>query len=64
MDNNQEQKSGAAQHAAVGAGIGGAGVASSVALVGLAALPLLPVFLIAGAVGGLAWWGVKEAGKS
>ena len=63
MDNQQEQKSGAAEHAAVGAGIGGAGVATSVALVGLAALPLLPVFLVAGALGGLAWWGAKQAGK-
>lgn len=57
---NSEEKSGPGEHALIGAGIGAAGVAQTVAIVGTAALPVLPVFLVIGAIGGLAWWGVKK----
>jgi hypothetical protein len=56
----ENQKDTAAEHAAVGAGIGAAGVAQSVAIVGVSALPILPVFMVLGALGGLAWWGAKK----
>ena len=60
MDKNHEKDWGAKEHAAIGAGVGAAGVAQSVALIGLAALPVLPVFIVVGALGGLAWWGVRK----
>jgi hypothetical protein len=58
MDN--KEKPDPAEHIAVGAGVGAAGAAQSIAIAGLSAAPLLPVFLVIGAVGGLAWWGVKK----
>jgi hypothetical protein len=60
MDKNHKEDWGATEHAAIGAGVGAAGVAQSVALIGLAALPVLPVFIVVGALGGLAWWGVRK----
>ena len=62
MDKNHKEEWGATEHAAVGAGVGAAGVAQSIAVIGLAALPVLPVFIVIGALGGLAWWGVKKVG--
>jgi hypothetical protein len=54
----------AAEHTLVGAGVGAAGAGSTIAIIGLsAALPLLPVFVVIGAAGGLAWWGAKTAAK-
>jgi hypothetical protein len=55
-----EEKTDAAQHIAVGAGVGAAGAAQTIVIAGLAAAPVLPVFIVVGAVGGLAWWGVKK----
>ncbi len=49
-----------AEHIAIGAGLGAAGAAQSIAIVGLSAAPVLPVFIVLGAIGGLAWWGVKK----
>jgi hypothetical protein len=63
MDKNHEKDWGATEHAAIGAGVGAAGVAQSVALIGLAALPVLPVFIVVGALGGLAWWGAKKVAE-
>ena len=60
MDKNHKDEWGAAEHAAVGAGVGAAGVAQSVALIGLSGFAALPVFIVLGAVGGLAWWGVRK----
>lgn len=57
MEKHQEEQWGPAQHAAMGAGVGAAGVAQSVAMIGLAGLAVLPVFVVVGALGGLAWWG-------
>ena len=53
----------ATEHAVVGAGVGAAGAGTSIALIGLTALPLLPVFIVIGAAGGLAWWGARTAAK-
>jgi hypothetical protein len=50
----------AAEHIAVGAGVGAAGAAQTIAIAGMAAAPVLPVFIVIGAVGGLAWWGFKK----
>ena len=64
MEKHQEEKnSGAAEHVVVGAGVGAAGAGTSIALIGLTALPLLPVFIVIGAAGGLAWWGARTAAK-
>ena len=65
MDNQDNEKWGAAEHVAVGAAIGGAGVGNSIGLIGLSAgLAALPVCLVMGALGGLVWWGAKKiAGK-
>jgi hypothetical protein len=61
MDNHQEEKWGAAQHALVGAGVGAAGVGNSIALVGLSTgLAVLPISIVVGVIGGLAWWGVRK----
>jgi hypothetical protein len=60
MDKNHKEDWSATEHAAIGAGVGAAGVAQTVALIGLAALPVLPVFIVIGAVGGLAWWGIQK----
>lgn len=63
MDEHQEEKKwGAAEHVVVGAAIGGAGVGNSIGLIGLSAgLAVLPISIVMGAVGGLAWWVVKKA---
>jgi hypothetical protein len=65
MDEQREEKWGATEHALVGAGVGGAGVGSSIGLIGLSAgLAVLPVSIVAGAIGGLVWWAAKKvAGK-
>jgi hypothetical protein len=62
MDEHQEDKKcGAAEHAAVGAGVGAAGVAHSIGLIGLSTgLAVLPISIVIGVVGGLAWWGVRK----
>jgi hypothetical protein len=60
MEKHQEEKWGPGEHAAVGAGVGAAGVAQTVAMIGLSGMAVLPVFVVLGAVGGLAWWGVRK----
>lgn len=60
MERHHEETWGPAQHAAVGAGVGAAGVAQTVAMIGLSGLAVLPVFVVLGAVGGLAWWGIRK----
>jgi hypothetical protein len=62
MDNHQEEKEwGAKEHALVGAGVGAAGVGNSVGLIGLSAgLAVLPISIVIGAIGGLAWWGIRK----
>jgi hypothetical protein len=61
MDEHHEEKWGAKEHAAVGAGVGAAGVGSSVGIIGLSAgLAALPISIVVGVVGGLVWWGVKK----
>jgi len=64
MDKNHEGDWGAAEHVAVGAGVGAAGVAQTVALIGLSGLAALPVFIVVGAVGGLAWWGLRKIAEN
>jgi hypothetical protein len=66
MDNQEkDEKWGATEHAIVGAGVGAAGVGNSIGLIGLSAgLAVLPVSIVAGAVGGLLWWAARKmAGK-
>jgi len=64
MDQEQEEKWGAKEHALVGAGVGAAGVGNSIGLIGLSAgLAVLPISIVVGAIGGLAWWAVKSIGK-
>ena len=63
-DQEKDKKWGAAEHVAVGAAIGGAGVGNSIGLIGLSAgLAALPVCLVMGALGGLVWWGAKKIGE-
>jgi hypothetical protein len=57
---DQQDKSGPAEHALVGAGLGAAGVAQSAVFVGVSAVAALPAFIVLGALGGLAWWGAKK----
>lgn len=61
----EQEKSGFAEHVLIGAAVGGAGVGNSIGLIGLSTgLAVLPICLLMGAVGGLAWWGAKKlAGK-
>jgi len=54
------EKSSLAQYVLIGAGLCGAGAAQSVAIVGLWVLPVLPVFIVLGALAGLAWWGIRK----
>lgn len=62
MEEEREEKSGFAEHVLIGAAVGGAGVGNSIGLIGLSAgLAALPVCLVMGALGGLAWWAVKKA---
>jgi hypothetical protein len=66
MDNYEEKPEewGAAEHAAVGAGVGAAGVGNSIALIGLSTgLAALPISIVIGAVGGLAWWAARKLVK-
>jgi hypothetical protein len=64
MEKHQKDtEPGVTEHAVVGAGVGAAGAGTSIALIGLTALPLLPVFIVIGAAGGLAWWGARTAAK-
>jgi hypothetical protein len=62
MDEQQkDEKWGATEHALVGAGVGAAGVGNSIGLIGLSAgLAVLPVSIVAGAIGGLLWWATKK----
>lgn len=61
MDEHQEEKWGAKEHALVGAGVGAAGVGNSIGLIGLSTgLAVLPISIVVGAIGGLAWWAVKK----
>jgi hypothetical protein len=60
MNKPQDKKWDATDHAVTGAAVGAAGVAQSIAIVGLSAAALLPVFIVVGALGGLAWWGVRK----
>lgn len=61
MDEEREEKCGAAEHALIGAAVGGAGVGNSIGLIGLSAgLAVLPVSIVAGAIGGLLWWAAKK----
>lgn len=66
--NNHEQEQheewGAAEHALAGAGVGAAGVGSSIGLIGLSTgLAALPISLVIGVAGGLAWWAVSKIAK-
>jgi hypothetical protein len=64
MDEQQEEKWGAAEHALVGAGVGAAGVGNSIGRSGLSAgLAVLPISIVAGAIGGLAWWAARKIGE-
>ena len=61
MKYEQEEKWGAKEHALVGAGVGAAGVGNSIGLIGLSAgIAALPISIVIGVVGGLAWWGIKK----
>ncbi len=61
---NQHEEWGAGEYALVGAGVGGAGVANSVGLIGVSAgLAALPFCIGAGLLGGLAWWVGKNVRK-
>jgi len=61
MAQQQEEKWGASEHVITGAGVGAAGVGTSAGLIGLAAsIAALPFSIVIGAVGGLAWWGIKK----
>ncbi len=63
MDKQKEDKDwGATEHVAVGAGVGAAGVGSSIGLIGFSAgIAVFPVSIVAGAIGGLVWWAAKKA---
>ena len=65
MDEERDEKWGAKEHALVGAGVGAAGVGESIGLIGLSmGLTVLPISIVMGAIGGLAWWAVRKiAGK-
>jgi hypothetical protein len=58
MDNKHQPNP--AEHIAIGAGIGAAGAAQSIAMVGIAAAPVLPILMVFGAVGGLVVWGFRK----
>jgi len=60
----QQEEWGATEHALVGAGVGLAGVGNSIGLIGLATgLAVLPISIVMGVVGGLAWWAVRAIAK-
>jgi len=61
MEKQPEEKPwGPVEYGLTGAGIGAAGVGSSIGLIGLSTgLAALPVSVVVGVVGGLAWWAVK-----
>jgi len=63
MDNQEkDEKLSATEHALIGGAVGAAGVGESIGLIGLSAgLAVLPVSIVAGAIGGLLWWAVKKA---
>ena len=61
MEEERKEKLSAAEHALIGAGVGAAGVGESIGLIGLSAgLAVLPVSIVAGAIGGLLWWATKK----
>ncbi len=62
MNNHEEDKKwGASAHVIAGAGVGAAGVGSAAGLIGLSlSVAALPVSIVIGAVGGLAWWGIRK----
>jgi len=64
MDEQQEEKWGAKEQALLGAGVGAAGVGNSIGLIGLSAgLAALPISIVVGAIGGLAWWTLRKIGE-
>jgi hypothetical protein len=57
----ENEKPNAAEHAAAGAGVGAAGVTTSVGIIGVSTAIAAPPFsLVIGAIGGLVWWGIKK----
>jgi hypothetical protein len=62
MDEQHKEKAwGAAEHAIVGAGVGAAGVGSSIGLIGLSmGLTVLPISIAMGLAGGLLWWAARK----
>lgn len=61
MAQQQDEKWGVSEHVITGAGVGAAGVGTSAGLIGLtASIAALPFSIVIGAVGGLAWWGIKK----
>ena len=61
MAQQKEEKWGVSEHVLTGAGVGAAGVGSSAGLIGLSlSVAALPISIVIGAVGGLAWWGIKK----
>ena len=63
-DKQQEEDWGAAEHALIGGLVGGAGVGNSIGLIGLTTgLAALPISIVIGVVGGLAWWAVRAISK-
>ncbi len=61
MDEDKQEKWGAKEHALLGAGVGAAGVGNSIGLVGLSVgLAALPISIVVGAIGGLAWWAARK----
>jgi hypothetical protein len=59
MNNHGEEKPDAGKHALIGATVGAAGIAQTVAFTGTAILAVMPVFIVLGAIGGLVCWGVR-----
>ena len=61
MAQQPDEKWGASEHILTGAGVGAAGVGTSAGLIGLtASIAALPISIVIGAIGGLAWWGVRK----
>jgi hypothetical protein len=51
-------------YALTGAGVGAAGVGSSVGLLGVsAAIAAAPVSIVMGIIGGLVWWAARKIGE-
>jgi len=65
MEKHEEEKPwGAGEHALIGGLVGGAGVGNSIGLIGLSTgLAVLPIALVMGVAGGLAWWAARKIAK-